>query len=84
MPRAWCSRRHTTIASPRGEVGLIFANIGLGLSVHGEPVVDGRIFAAVVVAVMMTTLVTPPLLEWRLARTRPRDLAVAVEAELAA
>ncbi len=25
---------------PRGEVGLIFANIGLGLSVGGEPVVD--------------------------------------------
>lgn len=69
---------------PRGEVGLIFASIGLGLSVHGEPVVDARIFAAVVVAVMMTTLVTPPLLEWRLARTRLRDAAVSVEAELAA
>jgi hypothetical protein len=31
-------------------------------------VVDERIFAAVVVAVMMTTLVTPPALKWRLTR----------------
>jgi Kef-type K+ transport system membrane component KefB len=53
---------------PRGEVGLIFANIGLGLTVRGERVVDERIFAAVVVAVMMTTLVTPPALKWRLSR----------------
>jgi Kef-type K+ transport system membrane component KefB len=52
---------------PRGEVGLIFANIGLGLKVKGERIVDERIFAALVVAVMMTTLVTPPALKWRLA-----------------
>lgn len=64
---------------PRGEVGLIFANIGLGLTVRGERVVDERIFAAVVVAVMMTTLVTPPALKWRLTRVerrRARDAAV--------
>ena len=54
---------------PRGEVGLIFANIGLGLTVGGERLVDERIFAAVVVAVMLTTLVTPPALKWRLTRT---------------
>jgi len=57
---------------PRGEVGLIFANIGLGLTVRGERVVDERIFAAVVVAVMLTTLVTPPALKWRLTRTARR------------
>jgi Kef-type K+ transport system membrane component KefB len=57
---------------PRGEVGLIFANIGLGLTVRGERVVDERIFAAVVVAVMMTTLVTPPALKWRLSRVARR------------
>ncbi|MEO8561154.1 MAG: cation:proton antiporter [bacterium] len=51
---------------PRGEVGLIFANIGLGLRVRGERIVDERTFAAVVVAVMLTTLVTPPMLKWRL------------------
>lgn len=56
---------------PRGEVGLIFANIGLGLTVHGEHIVDARIYSAIVVAVMMTTLLTPPALKWRLARGAP-------------
>lgn len=54
---------------PRGEVGLIFANIGLGLVVHGEHIVDEKIYSAVVIAVMVTTLVTPPALKWRLSRT---------------
>ena len=57
---------------PRGEVGLIFANIGLGLTVRGERIVDEQTFAAVVVAVMMTTLVTPPALTWRLATMERR------------
>lgn len=66
---------------PRGEVGLIFANIGLGLRVRGERVVDERIFAAVVVTVMLTTLVTPPALKWRLTHVaRRRARASAVEA----
>ena len=42
---------------PRGEVGLIFASIGLGLGVFNEAV-----FSAVVVMVILTTLITPPLL----------------------
>lgn len=60
---------------PRGEVGLIFASIGLGLVVHGERIVDDRIYSAVVIAVMATTLVTPTALRWRLARTarQPTD-----------
>ena len=57
---------------PRGEVGLIFANIGLGLVVHGERIVDDQIYSAVVIAVMVTTLVTPPALKWRLSRV-PRS-----------
>ncbi len=57
---------------PRGEVGLIFANIGLGLSIRGEPVIDRAIYSAVVIMVMLTTLVTPPLLQWSLARSRAR------------
>lgn len=52
---------------PRGEVGLIFANIGLGLTAAGHPVVDHRLYAAIVVMVIVTTLVTPPLLKWRMA-----------------
>jgi Kef-type K+ transport system membrane component KefB len=55
---------------PRGEVGLIFANIGLGLRLAGQPVVDGGIFSAVVIMVIVTTMATPPLLQWSLARSR--------------
>lgn len=53
---------------PRGEVGLIFANIGLTLVVAGERIVDQSIFSAIVVMVIVTTVVTPPLLKWSLAR----------------
>ena len=51
---------------PRGEVGLIFANIGLTLTVAGKPVLGPGEFAAIVAMVMLTTLVTPPLLRWRM------------------
>jgi Kef-type K+ transport system membrane component KefB len=61
---------------PRGEVGLIFANIGLGLTLHGERIVDERTFSAIVVAVMATTLLTPPLLKWRLTRMEQRGARV--------
>lgn len=54
---------------PRGEVGLIFANIGLGLSVMGAPVVDKSTFSTVVVMVIVTTLITPPALKWSLDRS---------------
>jgi Kef-type K+ transport system membrane component KefB len=53
---------------PRGEVGLIFANIGLGLRVEGHRVVDGSTFSAIVVVVILTTMVTPPALKWTLSR----------------
>lgn len=43
---------------PRGEVGLIFASIGKGLNV-----VDDALFSAIVIMVMVTTFVTPPLLK---------------------
>lgn len=51
---------------PRGEVGLIFAQIGATLHVHGLRVVDDAVFSAVVVMVVLTTVSTPPLLVWRL------------------
>jgi Kef-type K+ transport system membrane component KefB len=53
---------------PRGEVGLIFANIGLALSIKGEPVISPAVYSAVVVMVIVTTLVTPPALRWGLSR----------------
>jgi hypothetical protein len=55
---------------PRGEVGLIFASIGLGLSFRGEPIVDAGIYSAIVIMVIVTTLCTPPALKWSLARRR--------------
>ncbi len=53
---------------PRGEVGLIFAGIGSSLMIGSERVVDGAIFSAVVVMVVITTMATPPLLVWRLSQ----------------
>jgi Kef-type K+ transport system membrane component KefB len=57
---------------PRGEVGLIFANIGLGLTVGGERIVDAATFSAIVVMVIVTTMVTPFALKWRLGRVPER------------
>ncbi|MEK6630124.1 MAG: cation:proton antiporter [Acidobacteriota bacterium] len=55
---------------PRGEVGLIFAGIGMQLSLGGQPVVDARTYAAAVLMVVVTTLATPPLLTWSARRAR--------------
>jgi Kef-type K+ transport system membrane component KefB len=55
---------------PRGEVGLIFASLGLGLAVHGERIMDQGTFSAVVLMVMATTLVAPPALKWSIGRRR--------------
>jgi Kef-type K+ transport system membrane component KefB len=55
---------------PRGEVGLIFANVGLTLVVAGERIINEATFSAVVVMVIVTTLVTPPALRWSLGRSR--------------
>lgn len=59
---------------PRGEVGLIFAGIGTTLMLPNlqgvaEPVIGSATFAAIVVMVVVTTLVTPPVLKWALSRT---------------
>jgi Kef-type K+ transport system membrane component KefB len=54
---------------PRGEVGLIFANVGQTLSIGGHPVISPETFSAVVVMVIVTTMLTPPALKWSLERT---------------
>ena len=46
---------------PRGEVGLIFAHLGLD-----NGVVDAPAFNALVIVVMLTTFIGPPLLKWSL------------------
>jgi Kef-type K+ transport system membrane component KefB len=53
---------------PRGEVGLIFAFVGKSLGV----ISDGA-FSAIVVMVMLTTLVTPPVLAYLL-RSRQQSV----------
>ncbi len=53
---------------PRGEVGLIFANVGASLAIAGERVITPATYSAVVVMVVVTTLITPPALQWSLLR----------------
>lgn len=47
----------------RGEVGLIFAGVGKELGV-----IDDSIFGAIIIMVILTTLVAPPLLKWSIAK----------------
>ena len=48
---------------PRGEVGIIFASIGLAEGVLGD-----NQYAALLIMVLVTTLITPPLLRWRVTK----------------
>ncbi len=61
---------------PRGEVGLIFATIGLQ-----NGVLDDDLYAALLLVVLVTTLTTPQLLKLRYSklRRRAREAAVAVD-----
>lgn len=51
---------------PRGEVGLIFAAIGLSTGV-----LDDEQYGALLIVILVTTLITPPLLRVRLGRSQP-------------
>ncbi len=51
---------------PRGEVGLIFANVGAGIRYEGRPLIAAGVYAAIVLMVMASTVVTPPWLAQRL------------------
>lgn len=48
---------------PRGEVGLIFATIGMSLNV-----ISNEVFSVIVIMVILTTLLTPPILTFFLNR----------------
>jgi len=50
---------------PRGEVGLIFASIGKGLGV-----VSDEVFSIIVIMVIFTTLLTPPILTFLLKKDK--------------
>ena len=63
---------------PRGEVGLIFAGIGATLTLKNaqgvaEPVIGAATFGAVIIMVIVTTLVTPPVLKWSLSRKDSKE-----------
>jgi Kef-type K+ transport system membrane component KefB len=53
---------------PRGEVGFVFAGIGTTVVLEGSPVLAPGPFAALVLAVMGTTLVAPPFIARRFRR----------------
>ena len=55
---------------PRGEVSLVFANLGLALHAGPHPLLDSRQYSALVAVVVLTTLATPPALRWRLSKTK--------------
>jgi len=57
---------------PRGEVGLIFAGMGTTLTFAGKPILSPTTFSALVLMVMLTTLITPPLLKIAFERGRRR------------
>ena len=63
---------------PRGEVGLIFATLGLNQGIFGQDV-----YAALLLVVLVTTVGTPPLLRWRLLALRERKRASPTEASTA-
>lgn len=48
---------------PRGEVGLIFADLGLS-----EGVLSRQLFGAIMIMVVATTFLAPPLLKWSVRR----------------
>jgi Kef-type K+ transport system membrane component KefB len=48
---------------PRGEVSLIYASLGATLIYAGAPVIGPKTYAALVIMVLTTTLVTPTLLK---------------------
>ncbi|MEO8194776.1 MAG: cation:proton antiporter [Gemmatimonadales bacterium] len=52
---------------PRGEVGLIFARMGLATGA-----LTSQLYSAIAMTVLVTTFVTPPLLAWNVRNSTPR------------
>jgi Kef-type K+ transport system membrane component KefB len=49
---------------PRGEVGLVFASIGKSIGV-----ISDELFAAIILMILVTTIIVPPWLKNRYAKT---------------
>jgi Kef-type K+ transport system membrane component KefB len=69
------SRRTVALGMiPRGEVSLILATVGRGIEVDGRAVINSASYSAILVMVIVTTVITPPLLSWSLkGSARPRN-----------
>jgi len=57
---------------PRGEVGLIFVATGSQLHLGGQPLLSAEIQAAIVGALLITTVAGPLGLGWALRRSRAK------------
>jgi Kef-type K+ transport system membrane component KefB len=66
---------------PRGEVGLIFADVGARIAPGGQPLFSPGIYAALVAAVFATTLIAPPALAARIRSRRPAVTRTADKSE---
>ncbi len=62
---------------PRGEVGLIFAASGRALGV-----VNAEVYSIIVIVVILSTLVTPPLLAWLLQKHNAAQTTVSVAPQM--
>jgi len=60
--------------TPRGEVGLIFASIGLS-----KGILDNELYGALLLMVLVTTLITPPLLRLKLSKRHESKNSVPLE-----
>jgi Kef-type K+ transport system membrane component KefB len=62
---------------PRGEVGLIFAGMGSTMMLNGQPLLSATVFSALVLMIMLTTFITPPLLKVVFERKKSAALSTA-------
>lgn len=63
--------RHSVIGwgmVPRGEVGLIFVAAGAQLTLNGSPLLNAEVQAAIIAAILLTTIAGPIGLGWALKR----------------
>lgn len=63
----------------RGEVGLIVASVGISAQIIGP-----ELFAVAVLMVLVTTLVTPPLLRWAMRNDEPLEAEAPPQVEIVA
>jgi Kef-type K+ transport system membrane component KefB len=55
--------------SPRGEVGIVVAALGLTLTnAAGQPIIGEETYAVLLAAIILTTLVAPIMLQWAIPR----------------